>query len=392
MHYSNSLDSIFDDLPIEIETTKICSKCKAIKPISQFNKSKGKLRSYCICCGDIYRKMTNDRNIKNNTNRIYSDDEVFKCSICKELKTPKEFSPSLKCTNGLTSSCKVCNTKTTLRYSKSDQGITLIKNRQERNETKIFTDSDTKKCPICKITKPYYEFDKCKSSASGLSSGCKECTKIKTQTDEYKQKFNENIEFHKQNNTNKIIDITETKSCPRCKEVKSILEFNISKRNKSGRVSYCKICCNKISSSPEHKQKRNDRMKEKLKTDPVAKIKKLIRCRLYNALRITYTRKISSAVDELGCSPEFLKLYLETQFQDGMSWDNFGEWQMDHIIPLDRFNLEDIDEFRQACNYTNIQPLWKADNSAKCSMLVDDDWYIERGIIRQRENLSVYTE
>jgi hypothetical protein len=65
---------------------------------------------------------------------------------------------------------------------------------------------------------------------------------------------------------------------------------------------------------------------------------------------------------------------------------------MDHIIPIDRFDLNDIYEFRQACHYTNIQPLWKADNSAKCSMLVDEDWYLDRGIIRKRENLPVYIE
>jgi hypothetical protein len=62
-----------------------------------------------------------------------------------------------------------------------------------------------------------------------------------------------------------------------------------------------------------------------------------------------------------------LKLYLESKFQPGMSWDNWGRtgWHIDHIKPLALFNLSDRKQFLEACHYTNLQPLWAKDNLSK---------------------------
>src|SRR5690606_37373312 len=69
----------------------------------------------------------------------------------------------------------------------------------------------------------------------------------------------------------------------------------------------------------------------------------------------------------LGCDPDQLKLHLESKFQPGMSWDNYGEWHIDHIKPLANFDLTDKEELKKACNYSNLQPLWAADNLSKGS-------------------------
>jgi hypothetical protein len=68
---------------------------------------------------------------------------------------------------------------------------------------------------------------------------------------------------------------------------------------------------------------------------------------------------------------EELKLYLESQFTEGMSWDNYGRegWEIDHIRPLSSFNLEDRDELLKACHYSNLQPLWRTDNRKKGSRI-----------------------
>lgn len=79
--------------------------------------------------------------------------------------------------------------------------------------------------------------------------------------------------------------------------------------------------------------------------------------------------KSGSAVRDLGCSIEFLKDYLASKFQPGMSWDNWGTkgWHIDHIVPLASFDLTDREQFLEACNYKNLQPLWAIDNLAKGS-------------------------
>jgi len=88
-----------------------------------------------------------------------------------------------------------------------------------------------------------------------------------------------------------------------------------------------------------------------------------LRTRLYHA--IENEQKPGSAVRDLGCSIATLKTYLEVQFEPDMSWNNYGEWHIDHIRPLSSFDLVDREQFLVACHYTNLQPLWAEDNLSK---------------------------
>ena len=109
--------------------------------------------------------------------------------------------------------------------------------------------------------------------------------------------------------------------------------------------------------------------KEKLKNDPIFKLKKTLRSRISHALKGRC--KPGSAVRDMGCTPEELKIHLELQFEPGMTWENHGihGWTVDHIIPLDVFDLTDREQFLKANHYTNLQPLWAADNSRKNAKL-----------------------
>jgi hypothetical protein len=54
---------------------------------------------------------------------------------------------------------------------------------------------------------------------------------------------------------------------------------------------------------------------------------------------------------------------MESLFKEGMTWDNHGEWHIDHIIPISSGKTED--EVVKLCHYTNLQPLWKTENLLK---------------------------
>ena len=74
-----------------------------------------------------------------------------------------------------------------------------------------------------------------------------------------------------------------------------------------------------------------------------------------------------SPVRHLGCSVEDLKLYLESKWQTGMNWKNYDLLGLlrFHFKSLNSFNLSCQDEFLNACQYTNLQPLWAKDNLSK---------------------------
>lgn len=100
-------------------------------------------------------------------------------------------------------------------------------------------------------------------------------------------------------------------------------------------------------------------------TDVIFKLKNNIRSRLRKAIRYNY--KSGSAIRYLGCTIEELKKYLQLKFQDGMTWDNYGQfgWHIDHIQPLSKFDLSDLEQLKIVCHYTNLQPLWAKDNLKK---------------------------
>lgn len=75
----------------------------------------------------------------------------------------------------------------------------------------------------------------------------------------------------------------------------------------------------------------------------------------------------------IGITIKELKLYIEKQFKDDMTWDNYGfyGWHIDHIIPLSSFDLTKAEEQKKAFHYTNLQPLWAKENMQKGSKILN---------------------
>lgn len=76
-------------------------------------------------------------------------------------------------------------------------------------------------------------------------------------------------------------------------------------------------------------------------------------------------REIGKTVDQLGYKTEQFRAHIEGQFQPGMTWANHGQWHVDHVIPLSRFDLTDSEQRRRANALENLQPLWAKDNMKK---------------------------
>ena len=109
---------------------------------------------------------------------------------------------------------------------------------------------------------------------------------------------------------------------------------------------------------------------KKYKTDINYRIKINLRSRLRKALRKQNTKKTNHTLTLTGCTTDELKRYIESKFNMGMTWENYGKWHMDHITPCAAFNLKDPKEQEKCFHYTNLQPLWANENFLKGAKLV----------------------
>lgn len=106
------------------------------------------------------------------------------------------------------------------------------------------------------------------------------------------------------------------------------------------------------------REKQTEYWRRRRQMDPLARLKNNVRNRINKGVH-----KDVPALEYLGCSWERLRQHLESQFTDGMTWDNYGDWHVDHITPLSNAITEE--HARRLCHYTNLQPLWGTDNQSK---------------------------
>ena len=95
--------------------------------------------------------------------------------------------------------------------------------------------------------------------------------------------------------------------------------------------------------------------------DPLEHLTGVVRCRIYTALK---SDKEMSSTEYLGCNIETLKQHIEQQFTEGMSWENYGEWHIDHKILL-KYNKPSLEEVAKRLHYTNTEPMWASENMSK---------------------------
>jgi len=121
----------------------------------------------------------------------------------------------------------------------------------------------------------------------------------------------------------------------------------------------------------DNKERRRKYERDRKINNPNLKLKDNIRRSIRHALK--HSKRLAHTIDLIGCSVDELRIHLERQFKNGMTWDNYGRggWVIDHIIPLSYFNHSDLDQQRRAWHYTNLQPLWAADNLNKSNKIIE---------------------
>jgi hypothetical protein len=223
---------------------------------------------------------------------------------------------------------------------------------------------ETKICTKCGKEKEVSEFYKDNNQKSGLRPDCKDCCRF-----QHKKYYDNNID--KINKIHKIYYLNNKEKISKYRKnhrLKNIDKYkNKEKQYRDNHKKEHKILQKKWYQ--KHKKERQNKNhlieKERLINDLNFKLRKYLRTRIYVAIKRNLKSKHTSEL--LGCSVDDLKKHLESQFKEGMSWDNycFRGWHIDHIKPCASFDLSKPEEQAKCFHYSNLQPLWWYENLSK---------------------------
>lgn len=244
-----------------------------------------------------------------------------------------------------------------------------------------------KKCRVCLKTLPIDNFAWSGAFHNGVEyrrGTCRLCHALSISPDP--EQYLKNKAYEKELHA---LQKKGKKRCRHCEEIKILDDFDNDCKGQVhyDKKSYCKKCARekwripyaktegykkiKRASDKRHYSKHKDKIHKqrvrKYHEDPQTKLKHTIRCRLGSILKAQNIEKVHSSVKLVGCDAVFLKQYIESQFQNGMSWNNWAKegWHLDHIIPLSAYDLTDVSEQKKAFHYTNLRPIWHNENLSK---------------------------
>jgi len=185
-----------------------------------------------------------------------------------------------------------------------------------------------------------------------------------------RKKINKQAVEYKNKNREKILGIRK-KSYEKNKEKIRIRakEWKIKNREKYNKW-YSNYCKEKRKQDPEKYRKIANFYNKKRRLEPKIKLHQRISVGVFRSLK---GKKFGHKWENLvGYTCSKLMRHLEKQFVDGMSWENMGEWHIDHKIPVSAFNFNsysDID-FKKCWALKNLQPLWSLENIKKSDKLI----------------------
>jgi len=244
-----------------------------------------------------------------------------------------------------------------------------------------------KVCNKCNIDKDLFYFHKCIRNSDGYHYYCKECRKLETK--EYYKKNSTKIinksQEYRMKNPKKIKDGLKNYRVKNLEKIKQIrIKWSESENGKKSKQKHYKSNSEIIKLKvKEYKKKNPEKEIERRNSEKYKKYMKnyskkyredkpyfiLWRSVLRNSLKRIGTKKEDKTNELLGYSAKELKEHIEKQFVDGMSWENWGEWHLDHIKPVSSFDKSE--KLSIINSLDNLQPLWAADNLKKSNKILN---------------------
>ena len=120
----------------------------------------------------------------------------------------------------------------------------------------------------------------------------------------------------------------------------------------------------------KNKDKINTRHRNRYKNDEEYKASFLIRTLLRRVFIATDKNKTTKTTEILGYNGQDLIDHITPLLSDGMTWDNYGEWEIDHIKPLSWFIREGQTSPAIINALSNLKPLWRPDNRSKSNLFI----------------------
>lgn len=215
-----------------------------------------------------------------------------------------------------------------------------------------------KVCRCCKQQKPYSEFYRWKNSSDGYHFYCKEC---KRQMNEKRYSENKDV-------LSKRVSISRAIRRQLDPEYDEKIKAYSRKQAKSESYKRANQKYRKV-----HKDRIAAYESKRVQENIQVRITKRLRTRLHHFVNSVGIYSYHTT-ELLGCSWEYLRDYLEKQFESGMNWDNYGKngWVIDHVVPCSYFDMTDDVQVHICFNFRNLQPLWAKDNGSKNDSLPEN--------------------
>ena len=348
-----------------------CTRCKKEKEEISFKNDKNKIYKQCNDCRE-YNRNKKKENETENTEKKQEANKKWKEENKERIRLYNQHQRDLKLG-------KESNWEEILKENGLGENKVIGKPSPHRKEHSFNEEGvEVKECSSCKLWKNVELYCKNKNSWDHLRNECNDCLS------EYRIKNKEKkTEYNKQ---------YWLKTQEEQKEKNKIWRENNQEHIKEKQKEYREIHGKEIDKKQWEKRKNDEEYKtkfklyrnkleqEKRKYDVQFKLKQNISRRIRDLLTNFGINKSERTVYYVGCNLQDLRNHLESTFHEGMSWENYGEWHIDHIIPCSSWNLADEKELRMCFHYTNLQALWASDNIEKKDHynLEEKEKYIEQ--------------